>query len=359
MRLPLGRTAVPRSAMIAAMNDKLPTDLSCIGQPAPSGEDALIARYFAPLAKHPGALGLIDDVAAITPPAGCELVLTADAVVGGIHFFPDDPPDTTARKALRVNLSDLAAKGAKPLGFLLTLGLPRGVSETWLAAFSAGLGEDIAQFDCPLLGGDTVRTPDAAIISVAIVGSVPAGTMVKRSGARAGDRIVVTGTVGDAALGLRLRQAEAESWKLSAAQRAHLLQRYLVPQPRSAAAEALRLHASGAMDVSDGLAGDLTKLCRASGVTARIDAAAVPLSDAARAALAADPALIETVLTGGDDYEVVAAVPPAKLAAFTAAAQAAGVAVTEIGDVTAGGAPPVFRWHGRQLEFARRSFSHF
>lgn len=330
-------------------------------KPASSGEDHLIARYFAPLAKHPGAFGLIDDAAAIAPPPGCELVLKTDAIIGGIHFFNDDPPRAIAQKALRVNLSDLAAKGAKPLGFLLTFGLPKGVTEEWLAGFSAGLGDDIAHFDCPLFGGDTVRTPDAAMISIAIIGAVPAGTMVKRSGARAGDRLVVTGTIGDAALGLKLRQdsSAAAAWKLDAAQREHLVQRYLVPQPRNAIAELLRTHASGAMDISDGLAGDLSKLCRASGVSANIDAEKVPLSAAARAALTADETLIETILTGGDDYEIATSIPPEKLAAFRAAAEQAGVAVTEIGDVTAGDAAPAFHWHGRQLEFARRSFSHF
>ncbi len=167
-----------------------------------SGEDRLIARYFVPLATHPGAFGLVDDAAAVVPPPGCEIVLKTDAIVGSIHFFETDPADAVAQKALRVNLSDLAAKGAKPLGFLLSIALPKGISENWLAAFSAGLKRDVEQFGCPLFGGDTVRSPGPVMISVTVIGSVPTGAMVKRGGAKVGDRVLVTGTIGDAALGL-------------------------------------------------------------------------------------------------------------------------------------------------------------
>src|SRR5262245_39601640 len=169
-----------------------------------SGEDRWIARYFKPRAKHPAALGLVDDAAVLTPPPGYDLVLKTDAIVGGVHFFPDDPAGRVAQKALRVNLSDLAAKGAGPVGFLLSIALPKTVDESWLTAFAAGLGEDVKRFACPLLGGDTVRSPDAVMVSVAVIGTLPQGTMVKRSTAQVGDRVVVTGTIGDAALGLRL-----------------------------------------------------------------------------------------------------------------------------------------------------------
>ena len=329
---------------------------------AQSGEERLIARYFAPLAKHPGALGLTDDAAAITPPAGCDLVLKTDGIVGGVHFFPDDPPDMVAKKALRVNLSDLAAKGATPLGFLLTLALPEEVGDAWLAPFARGLGADVQAFGCPLLGGDTDRTGGPITISIAVIGAVPQGRMVRRAGAQAGDRVVVTGTIGDAALGLRLRRdtSAAGRWALTPEQRNHLEARYLVPEPRTAIAEILRAHASAAMDVSDGLAGDLAKLCRASSVAAEIAVARVPLSDGARAALAEEPALIETILTGGDDYEVVACVPAGKVEPLRRQASAAGVAVTEIGAVTAGqGAARFLASDGRPLVFRQPSFSHF
>src|SRR5262245_26177055 len=171
----------------------------------PSGEDEIIARYFRPLAKHPAAFGLIDDCAAVAVPAGSELVLKTDAIVGDVHFFSDDPADKVAQKALRVNLSDLAAKGAKPAGFLLALALPKGIDEDWLAAFARGLGKDAAAFRCPLLGGDTDRTPGPVTVAITAFGTVPKGTMVRRAGARPGDRVVITGTIGDAALGLALR----------------------------------------------------------------------------------------------------------------------------------------------------------
>jgi len=330
--------------------------------PAETGEERLIAKYFAPLAKHPGALGLLDDAATLTPLAGSDLVLTKDAIVGGVHFFPDDPADAVARKALRVNLSDLAAKGATPAGFLLALALPKSVTAGWLKAFARGLGADAENYACPLLGGDTVRTPGPLTVSITALGFLPHGEMVQRRGAKPGDRIVVTGTIGDGALGLKLlRDAKAaQRWKLDKNMRAHLLSRYRLPQPRTAVAVTVRKHASAAMDVSDGLAGDLAKLCRASGVGADVDVTRLPLSDAARRALAAQPALIETILSGGDDYEIVCAVPAAQSDAFIAAAQAAGIPAADIGRVMAGeGAPSFLGEGGRPLSLSQTSFSHF
>ena len=176
-----------------------------------------------------------------------------------MHFFPDDPPETVAKKALRVNLSDLAAKGARPLGFLLTLALPSDIGDAWLRRFARGLGADADRFGCPLFGGDTDRTTGPITISIAAFGSVPHGKMVRRTAAKPGDRVLVTGTIGDAALGLLLRKhpASARKWGLTPRDERHLARRYLVPEPRNAVADALRAHASAAMDVSDGLVGDL------------------------------------------------------------------------------------------------------
>jgi thiamine-monophosphate kinase len=326
----------------------------------PSGEDSLIARYFKPLATDPGAFDLNDD-AAMLKGQGLDLVVTTDAVVEGVHFLPDDPPDTVARKALRVNISDLAAKGATPAGFVLTLAL-RVADEKWLTPFARALGEDAALFRCPLLGGDTVSTPGPLMISITAFGRVPEGRMVHRSGANPGDRIVVTGTIGDAVLGLDILRSGAAATALvdDMAARKLLVERFRVPQPRNALAEALRDYASAAMDVSDGLAGDLAKLCAASGVSAVIDAPGVPLSAAAAALLARGAVGIETLVSGGDDYEILCAIPENHFDAFAAAARQAGVAVTSIGTVIAGGEAPRFlNAQGREIALPRLSYSHF
>ena len=321
-----------------------------------SGEDDLIARYFVPLASDPGAFGLIDD-AAILQGSGDDLVVTTDAIVEGVHFLPDDPPDTIARKALRVNLSDLAAKGAAPAGFVLTLAL-RQADEAWLAPFAQALGEDAKHFGCPLLGGDTVSTPGPLTISVTAFGRVPRGKMMRRTGAKAGDVVVVTGTIGDAALGLALlTQGSAQG---SPATQQALISRYRVPQPRSGLAIAVREHASAAMDVSDGLAGDLAKLCKASGVSAEIKLEQVPISVGARVALGIKATTLEALVCGGDDYEILCTVPENRLAALRAAAKAAGIETTPIGAIREGGDPPRFiSAGGRVITLKRGSYSHF
>src|SRR3954465_12833170 len=308
----------------------------------PSTEDSLIARFFKPLATDAGAFDLTDD-AAILKPSGDDIVVTTDAIVEGVHFLANDPPDTIARKALRVNLSDLAAKGAEPAGFVLTLAL-RAPNDAWLAPFARGLGEDADLFGCPLLGGDTVSTPGPLMISIAAFGRVPAGKMVHRTGAKPGDRVVVTGTIGDASLGLDILKGGAIAAALAdnAAAREMLVGRYRVPQPRSAIAQAVRDHASASMDVSDGLAGDLAKLCVASGVTAVIDAPSIPLSGSAASLVASGVVGIEALVSGGDDYELLCAIPENQFDAFAKAADLAGVAVSPIGTIIAGTSAPKF-----------------
>jgi thiamine-monophosphate kinase len=324
-----------------------------------SGEDSLIARYFRPIATDPGAFNLDDDAAALGP-SGDDIVVTTDAIVEGVHFLADDPPDTVARKALRVNLSDLAAKGAVPTGFVLTLAL-RDIDEAWLKPFAAGLGEDAAQFGCPLLGGDTVSTPGPLMVSITAFGHVPAGRMVHRSGARPGDRVLVTGTIGDAALGLAvLKGGKVHAAITDATARDQLIARYRVPQPRTALAEIVRDHASAAMDVSDGLAGDLTKLCGVSGASAAIDIASIPLSDAARDLVSRGIVGIETLIAGGDDYEILCTVAEDRVDAFVQAVQHAGIAVSSIGMVVAGiDAPKFLDGQGGEIVLKRRSYSHF
>jgi thiamine-monophosphate kinase len=325
-----------------------------------SGEDSLIARYFRPLATDPGAFGLGDD-AAVLRAHGDDIVVTTDAIVEGVHFFASDPPDTIARKALRVNLSDLAAKGAAPAGFVLTLALP-SAEDAWLAPFAHGLGDDIGLFDCPLLGGDTVSTPGPRMISITAFGRIPVGKTVHRGGAKPGDRVMVTGTIGDAALGLAILKGGAVAAALAndAAAREMLVGRYRVPQPRNALATAVRDHAHAAMDVSDGLAGDIAKLCAASGVSAAIDVQSIPLSEAAAALVARGTVGIEALIAGGDDYEILCAIPEDRVEAFARAAGLVGVPIASIGTIIAATSPPRFLdKQGSEIELKRLSYSHF
>ena len=311
-------------------------------------EFSLIAKYFRPLAG-PGSLDLRDDAALLTPPPGRDLVLTVDAMVESVHFLADDPPDLVGRKLLRVNLSDLAAKGATPLGYLMTVSTPRTTPEAWFAGFSAGLAQDQAEYNVTLLGGDTTSTPGPISLSLTIVGHVRPGLSVHRFGAQPGDGIWVTGTIGDGALGLL-----AATGRLSDPS-GYLAGRYRLPRPR--VGMAIGGVASAGMDVSDGLVQDLGHICRASQVGATLRAADVPLSPEARVA---GPAWLETCLTGGDDYELLLAVPPANEAALQDAAADRGVAVTRIGGFHAG-APhvTVLGADGEPLALAKGGWSHF
>jgi thiamine-monophosphate kinase len=321
-------------------------------------EDELIARHLAPLAG-PGGLGLKDDAALLVPHPGHDLVLTVDAIVEGVHFLPGDPPKTLAAKALGVNLSDLAAKGAAPVGFLMVLALPDGWTEDWLAAFCSGLAAVANEAGCPLLGGDTVRAGGPLTISITAFGEVPSGTMVRRTTAQAGDLVCVTGTIGDAALGLSVLTGAPFSASLAEADRAFLADRYRRPRPRLALAAVLREHASAAMDVSDGLAGDFAKLLRASGVTGTLDLDHIPMSPATKAALAAQPGLLDTVAGGGDDYEILFTLSPDRLDAMTRDAEALGLPITVVGEVRAGEGSPALRWNGSPHALAASSFQHF
>jgi thiamine-monophosphate kinase len=303
------------------------------------GEFALIERYFRPLADNADAFGLTDDAAAYRQRPGDDLVLTTDTVAAGIHFFADDPPDAIARKALRVNISDLASKGATPYGYLLALALPENWTERWLSRFAAALAADQKTYGVTLIGGDTTKAADGLSITITAIGRVPKGEMVLRAGAEPGDAIFVSGTIGDAALGLRIRQGRL---KLARGGKA-LVDRYLNPQPRVSLAPVVLRHASAAMDVSDGLVGDLGHICDVSGVGAEIQAAAVPLSPQVALALRAEPKLLGAVLNGGDDYEILATVPERLADAYLAEAANAGVAVTRIGTILREKGPPVVR----------------
>lgn len=325
--------------------------------PRPNEFD-LIADYFAPLAADaPGAYGLGDDAATFAPSAGCELVLTVDAIVEGVHFLPSDPPADVARKLLRVSLSDLAAKGARPRGYLLTTAWTRDTSVEWIAAFARGLGEDQAEFGLSLWGGDTVSTPGPLSFSLTAIGEVASGCMIRRSGGQAGDDIYVTGTIGDGALGLKAALGEVD---VSAENITALIARYRVPMPRVAFGQSLVGVARAALDVSDGLMADLAHLCVQSGVGARVDAASMPLSPAAAACLARSPALIETVLTGGDDYEIVFTARPEAAGTVDSLARASNLRVTRIGKlVDASLGISAVDVNGKALTLAQKGFRHF
>ena len=271
----------------------------------------------------PGALDLLDDAAVFTPPAGRQLVVSADTIVEGVHFLPDDPVETLGRKLLRVNLSDMAAMGASPLHYLLTVSVPHTTGDAWFAAFASGLARDQAAFGVSLLGGDTTSTPGPITLSATIIGQVAPGQALHRAGARPGDGLWVTGTVGDAALGLLALRGEV------ADPDGFLSGRYRLPQPRLG--RSLGGIAAAAMDVSDGLVQDCGHLARAAGLRVEVDAASVPLSEAARAV-----GRLEVCLTGGDDYELLMAVPPDSAGALRSACARAGVSVTRIGRFTAG-----------------------
>lgn len=322
------------------------------------GEFELIARYFAPLAATEGAFGLRDDAAVLQPPEGEDLVLTTDTISAGVHFLPDDPADTVARKLLRVNLSDLAAMGARPLGYLLAAGLAEDVEEAWIAAFAQGLAEDQEIYGIGLLGGDTTVLAGPTTLSLTAVGAAPRGRVLQRGGAAAGDEVFVSGTVGDAALGLLVltgkivvERPEDEAW---------LTERYRLPRPRVTLGRSLleRALASAAIDISDGLVADLGHICEASGLGAEMRAPSLPLSTAGQRLIEGDPDLFVTALTGGDDYELAFTVPPERAHELAALASALDLPLTRVGRMVSGDGVRVLGADGRPVTLASAGWTH-
>jgi thiamine-monophosphate kinase len=324
------------------------------------GEFELIAEYFAPLASGAaGSLGLTDDAALLTPPAGRDLVLAADAMIEGVHFLPDEPPDLVARKLLRVNLSDLAAMGAEPLGYLLTAAWPASKDEDWIAGFAKGLADDQGIFPVHLIGGDTTRTPGPLALSLTAVGSVPAGRCLRRGTARAGDLLFVSGTIGDAALGLKVLQGELTAPDEN--DRASLVGRHRLPVPRLALGRALLEEglATAAIDVSDGLIADIGHIAETSGLAARIEAAAVPLSAAAGRAVAQSADLRAAIFGGGDDFELAFAAAPEAAEALAALAVRLDLPITRIGVLTDGEGVRLVDESGDQVPLSSAGWTHF
>ncbi len=327
--------------------------------PAPMSRPSefdLIARLFAPLATAPGAFGLKDDVAIIAARAGFDLVVTTDAIVEGVDFFSGDPPAGVAAKALRVNLSDLAAKGAEPAAYLLNLALPRGVDMPWLEDFARGLRDDQARFGITLLGGDTGSTPGPLSVAITAFGHVPQGQMIIRGGARLGDAVFVTGTLGDSGGGLALLKGEAGA-DLSAGLRAFLIDRYRLPQPPVLFGPALRGIATAAVDVSDGLLADLGHVADASGVRIAVEAARIPISPALAVLWGRDTVSILRAATAGDDYQIAFTAPLSSEAEIAKGAH--DTIVTRIGRVESGVGVALLDAAGHEIAVARRGFRHF
>ena len=313
-----------------------------------------IARLFRPLTGgSPEALDLLDDVAVLPARVGFDLVLTTDAMVEGVHFLASEALDVVARKLLRTNLSDLAAKAAEPHGYLLTLAWPHGTPFESKARFAAGLAMDQPAFGVRLLGGDTVSTPGPFTAAMTLLGWTPAGSLVRRSGARVGDALLVSGEIGDASLGLRVLKGELGDAPA-------LVARHRLPTPRLALREALRTHASAAADVSDGLIADAGHIGEASGLGLALDLGRMPLSHAARAWLDAQPdriAALVDLATGGDDYEVVCTAARRDVDAFAYAADRAGVRLTAIGEMTIAAGLQV-SCAGSRVEVAQAGWRH-
>lgn len=326
--------------------------------PIRPGEFAMIEEIFAPLAASaPGALGLKDDAAWCALAPGHEMVVTADALVEGVHFLREDLPALIARKALRVNLSDLAAKGAKPEGYLLTISIAPWVDADWLKAFADGLAADQNEFGIALIGGDTTATPGPLTLSVTALGSVPRGAMLRRGGAGEGEHVFVTGTIGDAGAGLAILQGDGDN--LSEPDRDMLVRRYLLPEPRLLFGALLRGIATSSIDVSDGLLADLGHIASVSGVGITIEAAQIPLSPALINLWGAQVETVIRAATAGDDYEIAFTAPASLLQPLKAAASEVGVSVVEIGRVEAGSGVTLLDESGQVLRVKKSGFKHF
>ena len=314
-------------------------------------EFEIIRQYFAPLAATAeGAFNLTDDAATIPQTDGFDTVVTTDAIVAGVHFLDDETPSNIAAKLCGSNLSDLAAMGAKPVGFTLACAWPKGTSLNTISEFAEGLREWVDGYDFPLLGGDTVSTEGPATFSLTAIGKVATGKCLRRNGAKVGDKIFVTGTIGDGALGLLAAKGELAT--MDANHLNDLEDRYRRPRPRINAGLALVGHVNACIDISDGLVQDLSHIADASKVAVQLNLDAIPLSEAGQLILQQNPEALNSIVSGGDDYELL----------FCASETPSGldVQVTEIGEVISGaGGIDIRDKDGKQVQLARTGYNHF
>jgi thiamine-monophosphate kinase len=326
------------------------------------GEFEIIEQVFAPLATEPGALGLKDDAAILMVSEGHELVVTCDTLVEGVHFLKEDPPESVGHKALAANISDLTAKGARAYAYMLSLAVPNGTPAEWFTQFAEGLRTVQRETGISLIGGDTTATPGAPTITITALGLVTHQHAAMRLGAKPGDRLYVSGTIGDSHLGLQLMRdpALAEKWGLTDEDVAYLVDRYRRPGPNADLAILVRNFAQAAIDVSDGLVGDVEKLCRVSHVGARLETVRVPFSDAGKKILEREPERLSELITAGDDYGVVVAVSEKSAPDFESEAAAGGMAFSRIGEITEVEANvEVADGEGNPLTLKHKGFSHF
>ena len=325
-------------------------------------EESIISDFFVPLARDwPGAYVLADDCSTLAVAPGHELVVKTDPIRAGIHFFSDDRPADIAWKALAVNVSDLASKAARPVAYTLAICFPAQPSRSWLRDFTAGLSEAQEHFGCTLIGGDTDHATGPMSLAITVFGEVPRGKMVRRATPSVGDRILVSGTLGDAALGLRLRANIVDGKKPEQItdHESHLVHRYLRPKPYLELRSGLRAYATAAMDLSDGLGKDLGRMCRASGTGATVYESDIPLSDAFIAVAPKSQEERRSLISFGDDYEVLCTVRADNVVNFVALAASSGVVVTEIGIMTTKPGVTLIDRAGKAQDWAGRGYDHF
>lgn len=333
--------------------------LNLMGDSELMDEFDIIKTYFQPLAENfGGSLSLIDDAALLNVGKDRQLVITNDILTAGVHFFENDPADFVARKSLRVNLSDIAAMGAKPVTYLLALSLPSPPDHSWLKLFSRGLQGDQDRYGICLSGGDTASTPGPLSISITMLGHIQANKALMRSTARSGDDIWVSGTIGDASVALKFLKGTINVGNLET--RKYLLDRLHLPEPRLELGNALIGIASSVTDVSDGLVADLGNICSASGLGAIVKGAQIPLTKRVSNLMRESQNLkLSDLLSGGDDYELLFTAPPERACDINGISEAIGLNVCRIGSIVNNKRVRVIDGLGHDIKLEVEGFHHF